>query len=197
MTENRLKYSSIAKLPTEVGEFKACCVLEPGSDKEHLLIYQGKLENAEELIFRIHSECMTSEVFGSLKCDCRDQLKLAMKAIADQGRGAILYLRQEGRGIGLFNKIEAYSLQDLGFNTIDANLELGLGVDLREYDVAAAVLKDFGVKSIRLASNNPLKIKAMETLGITIAERVPVKSRVNAHNKSYLQIKRELMDHAI
>jgi len=197
MKNSSIKISNVAKIPTELGNFHACCIHELDTDKEHLLLYKGQLTRAKNLLFRIHSECMTSEVFGSLKCDCKDQLKIAMQRIFDQGEGAVLYLRQEGRGIGLFNKIEAYSLQDAGFNTIDANLELGLGVDNREYGIAAQVLKHFDVESIRLMTNNPLKIQAMKTLGINVQEQLKVHAGVNQHNQDYLDTKRELMNHAI
>ncbi|MFK7787561.1 MAG: GTP cyclohydrolase II [Crocinitomicaceae bacterium] len=187
-----MKLSKTAILPTRFGNLNIIAL--KSEDKEHLLVFKGELKNQENLNFRIHSECLTSEVMGSLKCDCREQLDEALSYIGEHG-GAVLYLKQEGRGIGLFNNVNAYSLQDQGLDTIDANLQLGLPVDQRDYSVAAEILNHFNVKSVRLLTNNPLKIAGLEELGITVSERIPIKIEPNPHNSGYIKTKELQMNH--
>lgn len=188
-----MKLSTAATLPTRFGRFKIQAVLD--GDTEHIVIYTGALEGRDNVPFRIHSECLTSEVLGSMKCDCKEQLDAALEIIQERGYGALLYLRQEGRGIGLFNKVEAYALQDQGYDTIEANVRLGLPVDRREYGLAARVLRHFGVRSVDLFTNNPLKIAALEDAGIRIANRMRLKMAPNPHNMAYLEVKTLRMNH--
>jgi GTP cyclohydrolase II len=185
-----------APLPTRHGLFTTH-VFRDDEDREHVALVHGDITGRPGALVRVHSECMTSEVFGSLKCDCKEQLDAAFAAIGRRGAGAILYLRQEGRGIGLSNKIRAYALQSHGHDTVDANRLLGLPDDARRYDVAAHMLEHFGVKSIRLMTNNPEKVRALQALGVKIVSRVPVLVRSNPHSAHYLQTKRARMAHAI
>jgi GTP cyclohydrolase II/3,4-dihydroxy 2-butanone 4-phosphate synthase/GTP cyclohydrolase II len=167
-------------------------------EREHVAIIFGELMRpAEEILVRVHSECMTSEVFGSLKCDCKQQLDHAMDAMKEQDRGVLIYLRQEGRGIGLGNKIRAYALQSMGADTIQANHQLGFETDLRTYDIAAGVLHDLGVRSVRLMTNNPLKIHGLETYGIQVTERLPINVEASEHSADYLRTKQEKLGHLI
>jgi GTP cyclohydrolase II len=167
------------------------------SPREHIAMVYGDIQGASALPVRVHSECMTSEVFGSLKCDCKEQLESAMAEVVHQGRGAILYLRQEGRGIGLTNKIRAYGLQAQGHDTVDANRLLGFPDDLREYDCAADMLAHFDVKSIRLMTNNPDKVDKLRALGIEVVSRMPVLITPNQHSVGYLEAKRIRMAHEL
>jgi GTP cyclohydrolase II len=164
---------------------------------EHVALFMGDLLGASRVAVRIHSECITSEVFGSLKCDCKDQLEAAQAEIAKRGLGAILYLRQEGRGIGLANKIRAYALQAFGADTVDANRLLGLPIDARRYDAAAAMIVRLGIESVELLTNNPAKQEAMEALGIKVAARVPLIVPTNPFSAGYIDTKRERMRHEI
>lgn len=194
----RFKASEAAKLPTKYGSWSVTAFHDtdkPDERNTHLAFVFGDVAGKKELLTRVHSSCLTSEVFGSLRCDCAGQLDLAMRRIAKAGAGTILYLRHEGRGIGLFNKIRAYHLQDHGFDTIEANKKLGLPVDSREYHAAVAMLKNLGVVSIRLLSSNPAKCRALKRLGILISARLPVKTRSNRYNKGYLDIKRRVLRH--
>lgn len=181
------------RLPTEHGEFDVRVFKE--GDKEHLAISVGDLCGAEDVVARVHSECLTSEVLGSLKCDCNAQLMAAMALIQKEGRGVVLYMRQEGRGIGLGNKIRAYHLQEAGADTVDANLMLGFDEDLRRYDAAADMLAALGVKSVKLVTNNPLKIEGLESLGVTVSGRVPLITGINPVNHGYMETKRARMRH--
>lgn len=169
----------------------------PDSPEEHLAITCGELKGAQKVFVRAHSECFTSEVLGSLKCDCREQLETAMSAIARRGKGVIVYLRQEGRGIGLVNKLKAYALQAQGHDTVDANRLLGLPDDTRRYDAAAAILAYLGVESVVLMTNNPLKVEGLRSLGVDIVERKPVLIQANEHSKGYLESKRTRMGHLL
>jgi GTP cyclohydrolase II len=200
------EWHASAPIPTRHGTFTAHVFIsrEPaGADgacaceKEHVALVLGDIRGAVQLPVRVHSECMTSEVFGSLKCDCKEQLDAAMKEIARHGAGAILYLRQEGRGIGLANKIRAYELQAEGADTVDANRLLGLPDDAREYDAAADMLRHFDVKSVRLMTNNPDKVRALRALGIDVAMRLPVLVPPNPHSRGYLEAKRVRMSHEL
>ncbi|MCA9561725.1 MAG: GTP cyclohydrolase II [Myxococcales bacterium] len=182
------------RLPTAHGTFDVR-VLVDGEGREHLAISVGQLEGARGLPVRVHSECLTSEVLGSLKCDCKPQLDAALAAIQAAGRGAVLYLRQEGRGIGLGNKIRAYAMQEAGLDTVDANRVLGFGDDLRDYAVAATMLEALGVESVRLLTNNPLKIEGLRDAGVDVEGRDPLVTGVNPVNRGYLETKRARMGH--
>jgi GTP cyclohydrolase II len=184
-----------APLPTRHGLVRAMVFREKGTDKEHVVAVKGDLRGQDGVPVRVHSECLTSEILGSLKCDCRGQLEHALNLIANSERGAVVYLRQEGRGIGLGNKIRAYALQARGADTYEANRALGFGDDLRRYDIAAQMLKHLGVNSIDLITNNPLKIKGLEAEGVRVRRRIPSLSPSNPHNIGYLRTKRERTGH--
>ncbi len=188
---------SEATLPTEYGKFKVYVFRNNIDKKEHLAIVSGEIGDGKMVPVRVHSECLTSEVLGSLKCDCREQLQAALRYIGDTGHGIVLYMRQEGRGIGLGNKIRAYALQEIGLDTVDANHRLGYPDDLRRYDVAAAMLHILGVKSVRLLTNNPRKIRGLEEYGIEVAERVPIEMKPNLINKFYLTTKARKSGHLL
>lgn len=198
------RYSE-ANVPTEYGEFRIICYRErvpapfdgEASFKEHLAIVKGDLRGGDEIPVRVHSECLTGEVLHSLKCDCREQLDHALSRIAKEERGAVLYLRQEGRGIGLGNKLKAYALQERGVDTVDANRMLGLPDDMRRFDVAAFMLADLGVRSIVLLTNNPLKVKSLRAEGVHVVRREPVRIEPNAHNVEYLRTKGHRMGHEL
>lgn len=186
-----------ARIPTESGEFQLCLYQNDVDDKEHLALVMGEVWEGEGVLVRVHSECFTGDVLGSMRCDCGPQLQRSMDMIAEAGRGVILYLRQEGRGIGLLNKLRAYNLQDQGYDTVEANLLLGHQADEREYTVAAEMLRDLGVQSIRLLTNNPEKINALATLGIPILGRVSLTPDVNPENARYLHTKIVRMNHLL
>jgi len=190
----KFEKSNIANLPSRYGNFKIKVYKEGG--QEHLAIFTEGFEKQEAPLVRIHSECLTGDTLGSIKCDCNNQLHKALKLIAADG-GLIIYHRQEGRNIGLLNKVNAYALQDQGKNTIEANLELGFKVDERTYDVVDEIFKDFGLTKIRLLTNNPKKIEIVEKTGIGIAERIPVIIEPNPHNEGYLKTKKEQMGHLL
>lgn len=186
-------------LPTQHGEFTVIAFRLPGEVEEHMAIIrnQAGVVGGQKVFVRVHSECFTSEVLGSLKCDCREQLESALATIARRGRGVVIYLRQEGRGIGLVNKLRAYALQAQGHDTVDANRLLGLPDDTRRYDAAAAILKYLGVESVVLMTNNPLKIEGLRALGVEVAERLPVFVPANEHSSGYLETKRIRMGHLL
>jgi GTP cyclohydrolase II len=167
----------------------------PPGVEEHMAIVKGDVSRGSSVLCRVHSECWTSEVLGSLKCDCRDQLDAALAKIAAEGNGVVIYLRQEGRGIGLGNKIRAYSLQEQGADTVEANLRLGFEADARSYDLAAAMLDDLGVRSVRLLTNNPLKVAGLEAAGVKVADRLAHWVGENQHSAGYLAVKRRKMGH--
>jgi len=197
-----LERFSEADLPTARGTFKLIVFREKRSARdhvavEHVAMVMGDISGLEGVPVRVHSECLTSEVFGSLKCDCRQQLDRALDFVAQNGRGVVLYLRQEGRGIGLGNKIKAYALQQAGADTYDANRQLGFADDLRTYDVAAEMLRSLGVRSVDLITNNPLKIAALVEEGIPVRRRIPSRTEHNPHNVDYLRTKRERTGHLI
>ena len=185
-----------AYLPTEYGNFRVRVTLD-SEGKEHALLYTGDISNGNAPLVRIHSECLTGDAFGSMKCDCGPQLQSAMKKIQEEGCGAIAYLRQEGRGIGLHSKIQAYALQDVGYHTLDANLALGLPADAREYDIAAKMLKEAGVERVRLMTNNPLKVKGLRDNGIEIDSRLEHISGISTENLDYLSTKGKRMGHIL
>ena len=186
-----------ARIPTEAGEFTLCYYQNNLDEKEHLAVVLGDVYGRSDILVRIHSECFTGDVLGSLRCDCGPQLERAMQMIAAEGAGIVLYLRQEGRGIGLLDKLRAYNLQDEGYDTVDANLMLGHQPDLRDYRVAALILQDLHVHSLRLLTNNPAKIEDLEMLGLQVTERVPVPLAVNPENAVYLQTKVDKMRHLL
>ena len=195
-TDNNSRIEADAYLPTEYGNFRVSVTMDEAG-KEHSLLYVGDISSAEAPLVRIHSECLTGDAFGSMKCDCGPQLKAAMKKIQETGCGAIVYLRQEGRGIGLHSKIEAYALQDIGYDTLDANLALGLPADARDYRIAAQMLSDAGVKKVRLMTNNPLKIEGLRVNGIEVDFRIEHISGVSIENIDYLSTKRKRMGHIL
>lgn len=165
--------------------------------EHHIALVKGEVKGEEPILVRVHSECLTGDVFGSLRCDCGEQLSKAMEAIEREGRGIILYMRQEGRGIGLVNKVKAYKLQDKGMDTVEANLALGFPEDLRDYGISAQILKDLGVKNIKLMTNNPKKISGIEEYGVKAVERVPIEMNQNEKNIYYLKTKKEKMGHLL
>ena len=184
-------------LPTEFGDFRAVAYRSDIDGSEHIAMIVGDIGNGENVLVRVHSECLTGDVFGSQRCDCGPQLHAAMRQVAAEGRGVVLYVRgHEGRGIGLLDKLRAYALQDQGRDTVDANVELGLPVDARDYGTGAQILVDLGVRSMRLLTNNPAKRAGLEGYGLSIAERVPLVIGANEHNASYLDTKAERMGHA-
>lgn len=186
-----------ARIPTEFGEFNLCLYTNHKDEKEHLALIRGDVVGRESILVRIHSECLTGDVFGSHRCDCGEQLQRAMELVAMEESGVIVYLRQEGRGIGLLEKLRAYNLQDGGLDTVDANLALGHAADGRDYSMAAAILKDLGIKSVRLMTNNPDKIVDLEQMGIPVEERIPLVATVYKDNYSYLLAKAQRMNHLI
>ncbi|MCX5893346.1 MAG: GTP cyclohydrolase II [Deltaproteobacteria bacterium] len=186
-----------ARIPTAAGEFQLFFYENNRDHKEHLALVRGDVSGRPDVLVRLHSECFTGDVLGSRRCDCGEQLQLALKKIAAAGNGIILYLRQEGRGIGLLDKLRAYNLQDLGYDTAEANLLLGHEVDERDYTVAGLILRDLGVDSVRLLTNNPDKIESLEGLGITVAARVPLQGQMHAENATYLRTKASRMNHLL
>ena len=188
---------SAARLPTEVGEFRIAGYRSKTSDEEFVALYKGEMDPEVPTLARIHSQCLTGDVFGSTKCDCGRQLRRAMELIEQEGRGAIVYQLQEGRGIGIINKIRAYALQDEGADTIEANERLGFAVDLREYRQCAEVLFDLGLCRVRIMSNNPLKLRAMEEAGLRVVERVALEVEPADAAMHYLRTKKEKLGHIL
>lgn len=186
-----------ARIPAEEGRFQLCYYSNSRDNKEHLALVMGDVSGQEDVLVRVHSECFTGDVLGSLRCDCGPQLHEAMRRIAQEGRGVLLYLRQEGRGIGLLSKLRAYNLQDDGMDTVDANLALGHQADEREYSIASLILADLGVRSIRLLTNNPAKIESLRTLGVSVTDRVSMPPQVNSENATYLMTKVRRMRHML
>jgi GTP cyclohydrolase II len=194
---HRVTLLAQAALPTRFGEFNAAVFEVDGTPGEAMVLIRGRLDGEEPPLVRLHSECLTGDVLGSLRCDCGQQLAAALALIAEASSGVVLYLRQEGRGIGLANKIRAYALQDTGLDTVDANLALGLPVDRREYASAAEILRTLGLRRVRLLTNNPLKSAALERGGIQVVERVPIAMPPNPVNKDYLRTKADRMGHLL
>lgn len=192
-----VRIAGVAELPSRFGTFKIVAFWNNRDAKEHVAIIHGDVLGASDVPTRLHSECLTGDVIGSLRCDCRDQLEAALRKIGSMDRGIVLYLRQEGRGIGLINKIRAYALQDNGLDTVEANLALGFRDDERDYSVAAHMLHSLTVRSIRLMTNNPNKIKQLETHGVKVSGRIPHVLPPNAHNRFYLETKANRSGHWI
>lgn len=196
-TEMLVERVTEAKMPTKYGEFKAYGYVNVINGEHHIALVKGDVANGEPVLCRVHSECLTGDVFGSLRCDCGDQLAEAMRRIGERGRGVLLYMRQEGRGIGLINKLRAYNLQDKGMDTVEANLALGFKADLREYGTGAEILADLGVKKLILMTNNPLKITGLTGFGIEIVSREPIEMTCNEKNEFYMYTKYKKMGHII
>lgn len=194
--QSRIEPGPTARMPTRHGEFQVTTYIEPDSGIEHLAIRMGELEGADGVRVRVHSECLTGDLLGSLRCDCGPQLQLALARIAQASQGVVIYMRgHEGRGIGLAQKLRAYALQDQGLDTVDANLALGYPVDARRFEAAAAILRHLGVRSIRLMSNNPLKLLTLQEQGIAIVQREPHEAGAHPENAAYLATKRARLGH--
>lgn len=190
-----MEFSDAAALPTRSGTFQVLAAREEKSGREHLVVIRGEVKGGEEVPVRLHSECLTGDVMSSLRCDCREQLEKSLEIIQEQGRGVLIYLRQEGRGIGLMNKIRAYCLQDGGCDTVEANRRLGFEDDCREYGAALGILKGLEVKSVALITNNPEKIEAVKAGGIPVVRRIPLVVPLNPRNESYVRAKEARMGH--
>jgi 3,4-dihydroxy 2-butanone 4-phosphate synthase / GTP cyclohydrolase II len=184
-------------LPTKFGDFKMAAFSDEIEKKEYIAVFKGDLQGKEEVLVRLHSECLTGDVFGSKRCDCGEQLQKSLESINEKGEGLLIYLRQEGRGIGIYNKLKAYNLQDQGHDTVEANHLLGFKDDLRDFAVAAQIIKDFGIKSINILTNNPKKIESLEKYGVDVKKRIDSETEPTTENKKYLETKRDKMGHYI
>jgi len=189
------RYIESSRLPTTWGEFSVHGFEDVDTNKEHVVLTMGNVGDGEPVLARIHSECLTGDALFSLRCDCGQQLQAALKAIAEEGRGVLFYLRQEGRGIGLLNKIKAYKLQDAGADTVEANEQLGFGADMRDYSLLLPMFQHMHISAVRLMTNNPRKVSALEDLGVAVIERIPLHAGSNPHNKKYLQTKAGKLGH--
>ena len=184
-------------LPTKFGDFKMAAFSDEIEKKEYIAVFKGDLRGKEDVLVRLHSECLTGDIFGSKRCDCGDQLHKSLESINEKGEGLLIYLRQEGRGIGIYNKLKAYNLQDQGHDTVEANHLLGFKDDLRDFAVAAQIIKDFDIKSIEILTNNPKKIESLEKYGIDVKKRIDSETEPTTENKKYLETKRDKMGHYI
>jgi 3,4-dihydroxy 2-butanone 4-phosphate synthase/GTP cyclohydrolase II len=196
-TEKLVERATSVRLPTAYGEFTAVAFRELLTGKHHIALVKGNVAGGEDVLVRVHSECLTGDVFHSLRCDCGEQLERALARIGAEERGVLLYMTQEGRGIGLLNKLKAYELQENGLDTVEANLELGFPPDLREYGIGSQILADLGLSTIRILTNNPRKIKGIEAFGLKVVEQVPIEVPPNAENQRYLEAKREKLGHRL
>jgi 3,4-dihydroxy 2-butanone 4-phosphate synthase / GTP cyclohydrolase II len=196
-TEKLVERDVSVRLPTEYGEFAAVAFREKLTGKHHLALVLGEIDGADDVLVRVHSECLTGDVFHSLRCDCGEQLDAALRAISGEGRGVLLYMAQEGRGIGLLNKLRSYELQERGLDTVDANLALGFAADEREWGIGNQILADLGLTTIRLLTNNPKKVSGLEAYGLTVTEQVPIEVQPNAENVRYLTVKRDKLGHRL
>jgi 3,4-dihydroxy 2-butanone 4-phosphate synthase / GTP cyclohydrolase II len=196
-TEKLVERVVATGLPTTFGDFTAVGYRSLVDDKHHVAMVKGEVDGEPDVLVRVHSECLTGDVFHSMRCDCGEQLEAALSMIEREGKGVLLYLSQEGRGIGLLNKLRAYKLQEEGVDTVDANLRLGLPADLRDYGIGAQILGDLGLSSIRILTNNPKKIVGLEGYGLSVSEQVPIESAPNSHNEAYLRAKRDRMGHSL
>lgn len=190
-----VSYVASSRLPTDWGVFEMHGFEDALSNKEHVVLTMGDVSDGEPVLMRVHSECLTGDALFSLRCDCGSQLRQALKNISEEGRGALVYLRQEGRGIGLLNKIRAYKLQDEGADTVQANEQLGFGADMRDYSILAPMLQHLNVQSVHLMTNNPRKVAALEEIGVEVAERIALRTGSNPHNEKYLQTKAGKLGH--
>lgn len=195
--ERLVKREVETKLPTEYGVFNAIVYSNEVDQKEHVALVKGKLDTTQPVLVRVHSECLTGDVFHSRRCDCGPQLEAALKQIDEAGSGVLLYMRQEGRGIGLVNKLKAYALQEQGYDTVEANNKLGFAADLRDYGIGAQILKDLGITQMKLLTNNPKKIKGIEGYGLEVVERMPIQMVANEDNLQYMQTKKQKMGHLL
>jgi len=195
--EKLIECNAVVELPTRYGLFKAHSYQSKLTGEDHLALVKGDITNGGPVLVRVHSECLTGDVFGSQRCDCGEQLDMALRRISQEGKGVLLYMRQEGRGIGLVNKLKAYTLQDQGLDTVEANKALGLPADMRDYGIGAEILADLGIHQIRLLTNNPKKISGIEGFGLEIIERIPIEVKHNANNWLYLKTKRDKMGHML
>ncbi|GFR36837.1 riboflavin biosynthesis protein RibBA [Insulibacter thermoxylanivorax] len=195
--ENLVKREVEVRLPTEYGVFQAVAYTNSVDDKEHVALVKGKIDPNIPTLVRVHSECLTGDVFHSHRCDCGPQLAAALKQIQEHGSGVLLYMRQEGRGIGLINKLKAYKLQEQGLDTVDANIKLGFKPDLRDYGIGAQILKDLGVRKMKLLTNNPRKIKGLQGYGLEVVDRIPIQMEANEDNALYLYTKKEKLGHML
>src|SRR6059058_1750375 len=196
-TEKLVERTAHVRLPTDYGEFVAIAYREKLTGRPHLALVRGDVDGAEDVLVRVHSECLTGDVFHSLRCDCGEQLDLALQRIAAEERGVLLYMAQEGRGIGLLNKLKAYELQEEGLDTVEANLELGFPPDAREWGIGNQILADLGLSSIRILTNNPRKMAGIEGYGLTVTEQVPIETPPNTENRRYLVAKRDKLGHRL
>jgi 3,4-dihydroxy 2-butanone 4-phosphate synthase/GTP cyclohydrolase II len=196
-TEKLVEREVAVRLPTDYADFTAVAFRETLTGKHHVALVLGDVEGAEDVLVRVHSECLTGDVFHSLRCDCGDQLDAALHAIAAAGQGVLLYLAQEGRGIGLLNKLKAYELQEQGLDTVEANLALGFAADAREWGIGNQILADLGLTTIRLLTNNPKKVSGLEAWGLKVTEQVPIEMAPNDENRHYLATKRDKLGHRL